>query len=802
MSLAVWPVVQRLMRRPMYAVSVMLVLGIGLGGAYCLYGIVDSVIFRPLQIADADRVVRIFKSGESAVRDNWSREHILQQLATVDAFESVAFYADWAQLTYAASDRQYQLSGAIVSGNYFALMGVKPLAGRLLQDPDAVRGAAPVAVLSAEIWRSRFNANEEIIGRGIRINGELLTVVGVAPPGFSGVSLETRVDVWLPMSLANMAFSGFSLDMLFGANVSWLDAVARLAPGVSVSEAQRVLDTRRLARAEDEEELATTLVLPSREVAVDPDGERGARKTSWILLGLVGVLLLVVWSDVVGLMLVRAEMQRAETAVRMSLGATGLRVAADALAESTVIAAAAGLLAALTAFLSAHWLVSVAGDDLGIAVDAGSMLFNARALSVFAAMLVLTVVLTSLAPMRRLARTLLTVVLRNAHTDSSQRSVGMRDILVAVQIGVSLVLLTAATVFVGALRGTMAIDPGFSITNRAVARINVNNPGEEKQAYKAILEGLRNDGRVQNAALAMLAPVNNSGLQADVKPQDYSPGPNENMDVDLLPVSDGFFQTLGIGFLEGRDIDAEDAGGDVQIVVNQAFVDRYWSGRSALGLKIFELMGERNTEVVGVVANHKQRNLRENPRPMVFVPQSMFDGLEVVVEAGSAQMALAAIQEVTAREAPGSGLIQFSTLQDRMDDVTARDRAITTVAGGSAVFATLLAVVGMYGIAAFSVRHRQREIGIRYSLGATRGNVVLRFLRRGALVAAAGIVSGSLLTLILGPRFAGTMAGVDGVPLAELLPVGILLGAIAVLANLMPVWRAAGVAPMDVLRDE
>jgi predicted permease len=784
--------------------SVMLVLGIGLGGAYCLYGIVDSVMFRPLQIADADRVVRIFKSDESAVRDNWSREHILQQLATVDAFESVAFYADWAQLTYATSDRQHQLSGAIVSGNYFALMGVKPLAGRLLQDPDAVRGAAPVAVLSAEIWRNRFNANEEIIGQGIRINGELLTVVGVAPPGFSGVSLETRVDVWLPMSLANMALSGFSLDMLFGTNVSWLDAVARLAPGVSVSEAQRVLDTRRLARAEDEEEVATTLVLPAREVAVDPDGERGARNTSWILLGLVGVLLLVVWSDVVGLMLVRAEMQRAETAVRMSLGATRLRVAADALAESAVIAAAAGLLAALTAFLLTHWLVSAAGDDLGIAVDAGSMLFNARALSVFAAMLTLTVVLTSLAPMRRLARTLLTVVLRNAHTDSTQRAVGMRDILVAVQIGVSLVLLTAATMFVGALRDTMAIDPGFSIANRAVARLNVNNPGEEKQAYKAILEGLRNDGRVLNAALVLFAPVDSSGLQTSVKPQDYSPGPNENMDVDLLPVSDGFFQTLGIGFLEGRDIDAEDTGGDRQIVVNQAFVDRYWSGRSVLGLKIFELMSERNAEVVGVVANHKQQNLRENPRPIVFVQQqSMFDsGLEVVVEARSAQMALAAIQEVTAREAPGSGLIHPSTLQGRMDELTARDRAITAVAGGSAVFATLLAVVGMYGIAAFSVRHRQREIGIRYSLGATRGNVMLRFLRRGALVTVAGIVLGSLSTLMLGPRFAGTMAGVDSVPLAELLLVGILLGAIAALANLMPVWRAAGVAPMDVLRDE
>jgi ABC-type antimicrobial peptide transport system permease subunit len=177
-------------------------------------------------------------------------------------------------------------------------------------------------------------------------------------------------------------------------------------------------------------------------------------------------------------------------------------------------------------------------------------------------------------------------------------------------------------------------------------------------------------------------------------------------------------------------------------------------------------------------------------------------GLEIVVEASSAELALAAIRDVTAREAPGSSLIQASTLQGRMDDITARDRAITTVAGGSAVFATLLAIVGMYGIAAFSVRHRQREIGIRYSLGATRGNVVLRFLRRGALVAAAGIVLGSLSTLVLAPRFAGTMAGVNNVPITELLLVAILLSTIAILANLVPVWRAAGVAPMEVLRDE
>ncbi len=800
-----WQVVRRLMRRPVYLASVVLVLGIGLGGAYCLYGVVDPVLFRPLQIADAERVVRIFMSDDASTRNNWSRADILEQLATVEAFDSVAFYADFADLTYMAADRHYPWAGAIVSGEYFSLMGVKPLAGRLLQTQDSERGAAPVAVLSAEVWRNRFGADESVIGSGIRIDGRLVTVVGVAPPGFTGVSLARKIDAWLPMSLGDLALKGFSLDELYGRNVGWLFAVARLEPGVSVADAQRVLDTRRMARAEDEYEFAPAFVVPAREAAIDPGGERGSRKVSWVLLGLVGVLLLVVWSDVVGLMLVRAETQRAETAVRMSLGATRRRVAAEALAESAAIATVSALLAAGVAFLLSRWLLSIAGEDLGIAIDAVGMLFNPRALSVFAAMLVLSVVLTSLAPMRRLARTLLTVVLRNSETDSSQRTVGVRDLLVAVQIGISLVLLTGAILFVGSLRETLAIDPGFSVANRAAARVNLNNSGDDKQLYRSILEELRNDGRVKNAALVLTVPVNGSGLATNVNPQDYAPAPDEDVGADFLTISDGFFRTLEIDMLRGRDIDPrQDTDGPMQIVVNQAFADRYWPGRPVIGLKLYELMGPRDAVVTGLIADYKQRDLHETPKPTVFVPHQSFSisALEVVVEADSAELGLAAIHEVTARVAPGSSLTDAATLPDRMAELTARDRAITAVAAGSAVFATLLAAVGMYGIAAFSVRHRQREIGIRYSLGATRGNVVLRFVRRGALVAATGILLGAPLTLGLAPRFAGIMVGIDRLPLLPLLFVALLLGVIAVLANLVPVWRAAGVAPMEVLRDE
>lgn len=811
-----WQVMRGLLRRPVYAGAVTLVLGLGLGGAWCLYGVVDSVLFRPLAVADADRLVRIFNTDEQrAARDNWSRMEVIEQLRPVEVFESVAFYGDFARLTYTEGERQHEWRGAIVSGNFFSTLGVNPLAGRFLTPEDAERGAAPVAVLSAETWRNRFEADESLIGEAIRISGRLVTVVGVAPPGFSGVSLETRFDVWLPMSLADMALA-FPLDMLYGDQVGWLDAVARLAPGFTAAEAERRLDTLRLARSESETEVEPTLVLPAREVAVDPEGTTGARTTSWVLLGLVGVLLLVVWSDTVGLMLVRAETQRAETAVRMSLGATRGRIALETLAESTLLAAAGAAVAALTAFSVAKSLVGAAGDDLGIAVDAATLLFNPRVLTAVAAMLALTVVLTSLAPMRRLARTLLSVVLRNAQTDTGGQGIGVRDVLVAVQVGMSLVLLTAAIVFAGSLRETLAIDPGFSVENRAVARVSLNDAGNDKQAYRRILTGLRNDPRVRHAALTMFAPVQSSGMETTASPQGYAPAPDEALTVDVLPVSDGLFATLGIELLGGRDIEdeetgasrqaveGEDTGTPRQVVVNQAFVDRYWPGRSAVGLRIDELIGEVPAEVVGVVANYRQRGLRESARPTVYVAQSsMFvGGLEVIVEATTGEMALSALREVTQREVPNANLIDPATLASRLGELTARDRAVTMVAAASAAFATLLSVVGIYGIAAFSVRHRRREIGIRYSLGATRLNVVLRFLRRGALVASGGIALGALGALLLGPRFAATMSGVDGRPIPELLLVSVLLVAIAILANVLPVWRAANVAPMEVLRDE
>lgn len=807
-----WQMIRGLLRRPAYAGAVTLVLGIGLGGAWCLFGVADSVLFRPLAVAEVDGLVRIFGTDEHRVeRGNWTRTEVLEQLRPAEVFESVAFYADFAELTYAEGERLHEWRGAIVSGNFFSTLGVNPLAGRFLTQADAERGAAPVAVLSAETWRSRFDADEALIGEAIRISGRLVTVVGVAPPGFSGVSLEARFDAWLPMSLADMALPGFSLDMLYGDQVGWLDAVARLAPKFTAVDAQRRLDTLRLARSESETEFKPALVLPAREVAVDPDGTTGARTTSWVLLGLVGVLLLVVWSDTVGLMLVRAETQRAETAVRMSLGATRGRIALETLAESALLAAAGAVVATLTAFSVAKWLVGVAGDDLGIAVDAGSLLFNSRVLTALAVMLALTVVLTSLAPMRRLARTLLSVVLRNAQTDNGRQVIGVRDLLVAVQVGVSLVLLTAAIVFAGSLRETLAIDPGFSAENRAAARIRLNNAGDDKQAYRRILTALRNDPRVEHAALTLFVPVQSSGMQTSVSPQGYTPAPDENLQVDLLPVSDGFFETLDVELLAGRDVEdeqraaqSEDTAVPRRVVVNQAFVDRFWPGRSALGLRIDELVGEVPAEVVGVVANYRQRGLRESARPTVYVARSSIfvSGLEAIVEATTGEMALAALREVTQREAPNANLIEPGTLRDRLGQLTARDRAITTVALASAAFATLLSIVGIYGIAAFSVRHRQREIGIRYSLGATRANVVLRFLRRGALVAAGGIGLGALGTLLLGPRFAATMTGVDGRPVPELILVSMLLAAIAILANVLPVWRAANVAPMQVLRDE
>ncbi len=803
---------RRLLRRPGYFVTLTLVLATGLGGALSLYGVSDAVLFRPLNVENAETLVRIFRNNDQgANRDNWSLPAVRDYLGGSPAFENIAWYAEWPQVTHTSADMEKAMLGAaLVSGNFFPLLDARPAAGRLLQPDDDVRGAAIVGVLSHETWQSRFHAAPDIVGDAITLNGEPVTIVGIAPPGFSGVSLTDRPDVWLPVNSAtHMALPAMPTEQfLTSENMSWLNAVARLAPGVSLAEARTALETARLARGDAEDARPAALVFHARDVAIDPSGERHIETVSWILFGLVGALLVIVCADAAGLMLVRAEAARAETGIRLSLGATRARIARDVLREAAVIVACAALLAVLFAFLLSGWLQRNIGAELALPDEPGTLIFNARVLPVFGGMLFIAALLSSLAPVRRLGATRLADVLRGARHGSAGGTVNVRDGLIAVQVGISVLLLTVSIMFIGALRETLAVDPGIRMEGRAVAFLVLTGTDPGQQDYLSVLHALREDSRVSRSAVALNVPVSPSGMRRYVRPQDYAIAPDEDTQVDISPVSDGYFDALGISLLQGRDFSGEiagdlDAGASRRVIVNQAFVDRYWPGRNAVGLHIRYGIDE-SAEVIGVVANNKQRDLREAPRPIIFTTfqQTWASAVNVIAVAHDEGIAMNAIRDAVAKAGPRVSIHEITSLQARIDRLTQRDRAVTWLAVGAAAFATLLAVVGMYGVAAYAMRQRQREIGIRFALGATRAQVTRLFLRRGLLVAVCGILAGILATALTGRYLAGAVAGMEAGDPAAILASGVLFATVALFANLVPVWRAADIAPMQVLRDE
>lgn len=800
-------VIKRLLRNPLYTVAVVSVLSIGLGVAMALYAIVDATMFRPLNIENPDRVVRIFRTDETQKNmSNWSRPYGRDYLAGSGAFSDVALYASWGSAMLEQPDSQpRQVSTGLVSGNFFEVLGVRPELGRLIFPADEQQGRPAVAVLSYRFWQ-QLGGEKSIIGETLQLHGETVTVIGVLQEDYTGVELGTVNDLFMPVTSVAISVRGIDPEgLLHNPGFSWLEAVGRLQPGVSVAQAQRALDTRRLAAGEDESSLPHAKVIPARDVAIDVKGAGALQQLSFVLLGLVGILMLSVAADVGGLMLVRAETQRTSTGIQMSMGATRGRIATEVLFESGVLTTLAMCIAMFVAMLVVRWLNSFLGSDLALPDNTRDVFMNARVVIVLFGMLLFVTLVTGLAPMRRIIHQTPMSVLRGTRGADVARGPGLRDFLVATQVAFGVVLVVSAVMFIGALRSTLNIDLGFETDNRSLARVSQTDGIGDMAVFGELLDAVRNDPRVESAALVFMTPVVDSGMRQTVEPEGYQPAEGENLHIDIQPISDGYFRTLRIPLMQGEDIRVTEPGGDVPLIVNQEFVDRYWPDGTPLGKQVVGLFrDERPTRVVGVVANNRQRSLHEKAFPIVYVPytQMFFTGLEIVAQSSSPELAMAAIRENAERYRARLSMDGGTQLQKRIDALTARDRAMTTLATGSAVFTCMLAIVGIYGVAAFSSRHRRREIGIRYALGASRGNVVLRFLRRGLLVALAGIAVGVGAGGYIGSQLRGVIQGAGELSTVMLLLAAGLMALVALLANLLPVWRAAAVDPMDVLRDE
>lgn len=807
-----------LARNPGFAALAVLTLGLGIGVNVAIFSAVDAVLFRSLAVRDPGSLVRIYATDEKA-SDLWNSSYpvFTDYRDGATSFDGMAGFDDAEAFHLATGGgKAERVTGAVVSGNFFDLLGARPQRGRLLSaGDDGVPGAHPMAVVSDRLWRRRFGAEESVVGSTVSINGHPFTIVGVAPRGFTGVDLDSLPDVWVPAAMVDQALPEFVDDqILTHRNLGWLDIVARLKPGASRVSAQAELDVIARRRAASEPADAKRhdpmpRVLPASDFAVGPAYQDDARRLSWLLVGMAGLVLLIACADAAGLLLLRAERRRREIGVRLALGASRRQVGRQLFVESLLLAilgAGAGLLFAVWA---AQLLALAVPDEFALPMGAATSVLDARALGFAIGAAGLAALFSGIVPALRGPRVDVLSSIKGGSRRIARLAVG--DLLVAGQIALSVVLLVGAGLTARTLAREAAVNPGFDPSGKLEASMDLARQGYDRARGLAFLSQLLDRAAaipgVRAAALARMVPVQSSGMRTTIESDGYTPAPGETPAADLNIVTPGYFHALGASLVAGRDFDARDrADGPAVAIVSESMARKFWPGVHAVGRRIKNL-GPPGVggEVIGVVRDVRARSLRREADPTVYVPLSQFymPRMTLLLTTGEDPAALQRpLSRVVAELDPSLPLFHVRTLTEKIGASMGQGRLIALLVGAFAGFGLLLSATGLYGVVSYATQARTREFGIRLALGAQASSVRRLVLSRGARLAAFGLAAGLAAASFASRLAAEFLYGVTPLdPLSYLLAAAIL-GAAVLAASAAPARRAAKVDPIRALRSE
>ena len=817
-----------LRRSPGFALVAVLTLGLGLGATTAIFSVFDAALLRPLPFPDAERLVTLHLLAQEGDRSKpglfpWSYPKYQLFRNTAKSFEATAGYGGPTNLNLITRDGPERLAAEEVSATYFQVLGVLPVVGRLLQPgEDAVSGEPAVVVLGYTLWQRRFGADRGIIGKEFRFNGRALTVIGVTPRGFRGLS--GGADAFVPITLAG--FLNYA-EILTEARNHWFSAVGRLKPGVSLASAEAdvgqagaVVD-RQYPFAEQKAPWGATL----RQLGasrVDP----GFRRSVLLLSGAVGLVLLIACVNLTSLLLVRSVARRREIAVRLALGAARARVVGQVLTESVAIALAGWAVGLLVAKASIPLLLRLGPsrggsavrsffDPASVGVDARVALF-ALALSLFAALLV------GWLPALQASQPGMAETLKaGASVGKGRLSLtrpGAQQLLVVSEVALALMLLVGAGLLLRSFAGLQALDVGFEPSHvltlkYAAAEDDLARRDSRgfKEAVVARLEALPG---VRAASIALCPPLAercSGSVVTQVDEQHLKMGSGA-LPIGLHMVTPDHFRALEIPILRGRGFTPRDRAGSPRVVVlNETAARRLWSGQDPVGHRIaaasfFFAGGDSTAEVVGVARDVRYGTFESGPEPDLYYPalQQSFGGTGMVFI--RTQRDPLALLETARREIhaidPNIPLFDIMTMEQRAGVALSRPRFATTLLGAFAAIALLLAAIGLYGVLAFSVAQRTREIGLRMALGAEQARVLRGVLRQGLVLAGCGIALGLLGALALQRVVAGMLYGVESSDPPTLAAVSLLMALAASVAAFVPARRATRVDPMEALRAE
>jgi predicted permease len=713
-------------------------------------------------------------------------------------------------MNFGRGEKPERVRGAIVSGNYFDVLGVKALIGRtFLPEEDRTPNSHPVAVIGYGLWQRRFGSDPNVIGQKITLNEHDFTIIGVTPADFGSPFAGNAIDVWTPVMMKDyVARPHFSLT---DRGSRWLMVMGRLKPGATVSQAQA--NIAAIARQLEEAYPRTNEQLGVEVYSVEESPyslKRSLQSSLAILMAAVAVVLLIACANVANLLLARAASRRKEIALRVALGGSSLRLVRQMLTESLVLAAIGAGIGLTLAFWATRFLPAflppyAAGGSFNARPDASVFAFTA-------ALTVITTLLFGLAPSLQSSRLDLVTALKETTgmVDRGRRWVSLRHGLVVAQVALSMVALISAGLFVRSLREAYNANPGFDPHQVLLAAFDPFLSGYDesrgREFYRHLVERVRNLPGVQSSTLARRLPLTLGGIAfANVTIDGYAPAPEEDMRLNYETVGPHYFQTMRIPLVRGRDFDERDNERAQRVVViNETMAHRYWPKGGALGQRL-KLTTNDWLAIVGIAKDVKNRSLSEAPQPFLYLPlfQDYRSNMILVTRTAiSPDQTVHAMQSAVTAMDTGMPMFDVKTFEEHIGISLFLQRMAATLLSIFGLLALALAALGLYGVMTYAVSQRTRELGIRISIGAARGDVLKLILGQAVTLAAIGM-AGGLLTALAVTRFAANLLyGIGPADPLTFTLIAVMLFAVAVVAGYLPARRATRIDPMIALRTE
>jgi predicted permease len=809
-------------RNPGFTLAVVLSLALGIGANTTMFSFVNAVLFRQPAVQEPSRLLEVWGWNPKSPGRNhyWTLSYpdfaYLSSQNTV--FSGLAgTESEPREVAWRRSEAIEHVKAQLVTSNYFSVLGVKPFLGRTFIAADDKSPGNPI-VLRYSFWREKLGSDSAIVGKTLSLNGHLFTVIGVAAPDFSGIMLAFESDLWLPMGLQPVLLPD-QAHMLTERHAHWVIAVGRLKPGITPQAANAnlgVLGHQLAKEFPDSNKDVTAMGVP---LTLTPAPARGvATQLLLVLMAVVGMVLLIACANAANLLLAKSASRNAEMAVRTAMGARRARLVRMVLTESVLLAALAGIVGFLLAIWTAPLILRLKPASLPVTFDIAP---DWRVLAYTLAISLVTGVFFGIAPALRSSAVRVTAAINQGSHGGDGAKSRLRNVLVVGQVAVCMVLLIGAGLCLRSLFNARSIDPGFAFHHVVAAEFDLRMAGYNETSgslfRKQVLQRLGALPEVDRISAIDHLPLGDITMATYTRENAQD---QRRIETDVASTFPGYFQTMGVPMLRGRDFaESDNANSPKVVIVNEALARAFWPNEDPIGKLLIVPLGPGpmttdkskepdpslvRREVVGVVKTGRYRSLGEEPRPFAWLPlaQNYESWSAIVVRTTGDPAVLAhAIQNEMAAMNPNLN-VHVETLKEHMQIPLFPAQAAGALFGGFGFVALLLSTLGLYAVVAYSVSRRTREIGVRTALGARREDVLKLVIGQGAKLAVIGVALGVIGALGCTRVLVELLYGVKALDPVTFVGISALLLAVAVFASYVPARRAAKVSPIEALRYE